>query len=175
MVSCPTSIAVDAKGIAIAGSKRLPNSSERRANHTKLKDMLFLFHPDGRSRSGIDTTAEPRSLAATTDEQIVASFMDNSLQVTKYTGSNWRTIQSPPGVASWIPGPVCCSKQGEIYVINYGETFAVYKYLIDGDLYLGCAIKDLHNPTGIAISDDGKKLYITEGYLNLVKVFECPP
>ena len=90
-----------------------------------------------------------------------------------YQGCNIKVLQHPQGVSIWEPRSVCCSKQGEIFVVNYGYPKALYRYTADGDECLGCVIKGLDDPRGIAITDDGQQLFVVEqNQPVLVKIFQ---
>ena len=91
-----------------------------------------------------------------------------------YSGNNVRVVKPPPGVSKWEPYAICCNKQGEIFVVNYGYPKAVYRYTADGDECLGCVITGLEHPYGIAITEDGQQLYVTESRQQVVKIFQRP-
>ena len=89
-----------------------------------------------------------------------------------YTGNTVKVVQPHPGVKSWVPQSVCCSKQGEIFVVNYGVPKAVYRYTEDGDKCLGCVVKGLGDPAGIAVTEDGQNLFVVEQWESMVKIFQ---
>ena len=159
----PRSLAVDSRGRIIVG----------------LLDAttISIHHADGQLISKFAAPAKPWRLAVTSTGEIAATFQDNTLQLMDYSGSNVRVVQPPPGVIEWVPFAICCSKQGEIFVVNYGNYSyprTVYRYTADGDECLGCVITGLDNPTGIAITEDGQQLYVAEISQQVVKIFQRP-
>ena len=58
------------------------------------------------------------------------------------------------------------------FVVNEGDPKAVYQYTADGDQCLGCVIRGLDDPSGIAISKDGQKLFVAESITKEVKIFQ---
>ncbi len=89
-----------------------------------------------------------------------------------YSGTICRMMKSPQGVIKWDPSTVCCSKENEIFVVNDGDPKAVYRYTVDDNECLGCVITGLNNPGGIAISEDGQQLFVTEREQSVVKIFQ---
>ena len=73
-------------------------------------------------------------------------------------------IDPPPGVRHWRQCGVCCSSD-TIFVTNDNrlapDEYGVYCYSLSGD-YLGCATKEVINPVGIAISEDGNRMYVAQ-------------
>ena len=155
--SNPGTLAVDRRGRIIAGL---------------YGNTISIHHgDDGRVISKFATAAERRYLDITSHGDIVVSFADDTLQVIDYAGDIVRTVQRPQGVHQWNPCAVCCSRQGEIFVVNWDDK-AVYRYTADGDQCLGQIIQDLHNPQGIAITEDGRQLFIAEFSHHMIKIFE---
>ena len=119
-------------------------------------------------------SSEPRFLAVTYREEIIVTTHERdgvAIQIMDYNGNNKRNI-TPPNIKKWKPTGVCCSKQGEIYVANSGTPCGIYKFTVDGRQCLGSVITGLDNPQGIAITDDGQQLLVTEFAQNLVKIFQ---
>ncbi|XP_072042775.1 E3 ubiquitin-protein ligase TRIM56-like [Amphiura filiformis] len=136
--STPRALTVDSSGRIIAGLRG---------------NTISIHHEDGRLISKFATSGMPNWLAVTYKEDI-AVVIDNTLQLMDYCGNNVRVLQPPLQVTEWMPYGVCCSKQGEIFVVNLGSPKAVYRYTADGEQCLGCVITGLHYPMGIAISDE---------------------
>ena len=156
----PTTLAVDSRGRIIVG---LWHST-----------TISIHHADGQLISKFATPAKPQRLAVTSQGDIAATFTDNTLQLMDYSGNNVRVVQPPPGVSKWEPYAICCSRQGEIFVVNHGDPQAVYRYTADGDECLGCVITGFDDPSGIAITEDGQQLYVAEFSQQVVKIFQRP-
>ncbi|XP_072041228.1 tripartite motif-containing protein 2-like [Amphiura filiformis] len=138
-----------------------------------LGSTISIHH--GQNISKFDAPSQPRwlGIAVTSKGYIaVSSRNDKTLQLMDYSGNNVRVVQPPQEVTEWNPWAVCCSKQGEIFVVNYGNPKAVYHYTADGDQCLGCVITGLDDPTGIAISEDGQQLFVAEYGQCAVKLFQ---
>ncbi|XP_072040490.1 uncharacterized protein [Amphiura filiformis] len=156
VVSKPYGIAVDTKGRIIAG----------------LKDCLSIHYADGSLKNKVSLSATPWRIAVVSNEQLVVSCYDGTLALIDYNGVVVKVIDSPPGVKKWNPGYVCCNaKYGEIFVGNMGIPKAVYSFKSDG-AFIGVVTDEVDRPQGIAVSEDGKKLYIAEVNENLVKIFQ---
>ena len=73
-------------------------------------------------------------------------------------------IDLPPGLTKWRPCGMCCSSD-TIFVTNdcvsTPDEYGVYCFSLSGD-YLGRATKEVTNPVGIAISEDGNKMYVAQ-------------
>ena len=156
----PKTLAVDSRGRIIVG---LCNST-----------TISIHHADGQLISKFTAPAIPQRLAVTSQGDIAATFRDYTLQLMDYSGNNVRVVQPPPGVSKWVPRAICCSKRGEIFVVNDGSPQAVHRYTADGDECLGCVITGLDIPYGIAITEDGQQLYVTEFCQHVVKIFQRP-
>ncbi len=133
-----------------------------------------IHYADGQLISKFCTPVDPVSHDITVDGHIVATFGDKSVHLLDYSGKKIQTLQPPPNVTSWRPFSVCCSKQGEIFVVTRGDPKAVFRYTADGSSCLGCIISDsyLEDPISIAVTEDGQKIFLTEPDQNLVKVFQ---
>ncbi|XP_072041229.1 tripartite motif-containing protein 2-like [Amphiura filiformis] len=121
---------------------------------------ISTFHGNGQFISKFEVPSQPRWLAVTAKGDIAVSFnIDRTLQLMDYSGNNVRVVQPPQEVTEWSPYSVCCSKQGEIFVVNGGKPKGIYRYTANGEQCLGCIITGLtNNPAGLAISDDGQHL-----------------
>ncbi|XP_072041524.1 E3 ubiquitin-protein ligase TRIM56-like [Amphiura filiformis] len=151
----PWALAVDSKGRVIAGLHG---------------NTISIHHTNGQLISKFATPRTPRWLAVTSKGDIAAQICD-TLQLMDYSGNNVREVQPPQGVTNWSPDSVCCSKQGEIFVVNGGNPAGVYRYTADGDQCLGCVITGLYYPAGIAISEDGQQIFVAE-FESVVKIFQ---
>ena len=144
----------------------------------QVDNTISIHNADGSLISKFATQSMPYRLAATSNREIVSSFLDDTsfqhVELMDYMGGNVRVIQLPDEVKIWFPGFVCC-RQGEIFVCNEssGEPKGVYRYTSDGD-YLGCVTTEVETPKGIALSNDGTELFATERYDNCVKIFKRP-
>ena len=141
-------------------------------------NTISIHNADGSLISKFPTQSKPYRLAATSNREIVSSFMNDdcesgeSVQLMDYSGGNTRVIQPPAEIEVWSPGFVCC-RQGEIFVSNEGsgKPNGVYRYTSEGD-YLGCVTMEVVTPKGIAMSKDGMKLFVADYADNCVKIFE---
>ena len=154
----PTTLAVDARDRIIVG----------------LSDntAISIHRADGQLISKFATTAIPWYVAATSKGEIAATFQDHTLQLMDFSGNHVREVKPPSGVSKWEPFAICCSKQGEIFVVNRGYQTAVYRYTADGNKCLGCVTTGLDSPWGIAITENGQQLYATESNQQIVKIFK---
>ena len=150
------SLAVDSRGRIVAGW---------------IKNTISIHKSCGQLISKITLLATPDWLAVTPNGTIVASLGEKQVQLMDYSGNNVRVLQPPQGVRIWKPYGVCCSKIGEIFVVNIGEPKAVYQYIEDRRECLGCVIEGLDNPRGIALSKDGQELLVVEWKQHMVKIF----
>ena len=144
----------------------------------QVDNTISIHNADGSLISKFATQSMPYRLAATSNGEIVTSFLDETsfqhVELMDYSGRNIRVIQPPNVVKIWFPGFVCC-RQGEIFVCNEssGEPKGVYRYTSEGD-YLGCVTTKVNTPKGIALSNDGTELFVAERYDNCVKIFKRP-
>ena len=148
----------------------------------QIANTISIHNTDGSLISKFATQARPYGLAATSEEEIVSSFLDaeyeyggsESMQLMDYSGGNIRVIQPPAEVKVWSPGFVCC-RNGEIFVSNEGrgDPPGVYRYTSEGD-YLGCVTTEVRYPTGIAMSKDGMELFVADCSDNCLKIFQRP-
>ncbi|XP_072046403.1 E3 ubiquitin-protein ligase TRIM45-like [Amphiura filiformis] len=117
------------------------------------------------------------ALAATSSGHIAAAVGNSrqdqySVMILDYLGNTIKEIQPPHGFSSWDPTCICCSKQGELFIMQGRK--GVYRYEENGAHCLGCIISDLDDPTKMTISDDGQKLFVTEYTQRMVKIFRRP-
>ncbi|XP_072044474.1 uncharacterized protein [Amphiura filiformis] len=163
--STPRSVTVDSTGRIIAGLGWYGHKT------------VSIHQPDGTLISKYETTSSPRFITCMPDDKLVISFDDNTLQVMDQSGHNARLImliKPPPGIQSWQPGYVCCSKQGELFVGNWGShNKAVYRYSRKGGKYtfLDCITMMENIPGGIALSADEQELFVVHYWAHLVKIF----
>ncbi|XP_072041319.1 E3 ubiquitin-protein ligase TRIM71-like [Amphiura filiformis] len=154
----PFAFAVDTTGMIVAGL---------------MGSTISIHHGNGQFISKFKAPSQPRWLAITAKGDIaVSSYDDKTIRLMDYSGNNVRVVQPPEEVTEWKPHGVCCSKHGEIFVVNCGNPKAVYRYTADGDQYLGCVITGLNYPMGIAISEDGQQLFLVEHLQHSVKIFQ---
>ncbi|XP_072049989.1 uncharacterized protein [Amphiura filiformis] len=163
--SRPRSVAVDSTGRIIVGLGWDGHKT------------VTIHQPDGTLISKFETTSSPRKLTCTPNVKLIISFVDITLQVMNQSGHNFSIIQPPPGIQpgiqSWEPVYVCCSKQGELFVGNQGYPKAVYRYVCtDGEYkYLDCITRMENNPWGIALSADEQELFVVDNLSSIVKIF----
>ena len=160
----PSTLAVDSQGRILAGLDG------------KSPTITIHDHDDIDKKSKFATKGEPRSLAITSKGDIVVAShvimltTKNIVEVMDYHGNNIRIAKPPQEASRWVPTNICCSQQGEIFVLNWGDK-SVYRYTADGDRCLGRIISGLDDPRGIDITEDGRKLYIVEYQKAVVKIF----
>ncbi|XP_072042741.1 E3 ubiquitin-protein ligase TRIM45-like [Amphiura filiformis] len=156
--SDPVPLAVDSRGRIIVGLEG---------------NTISIHHADGQLISKFAISDTPQWLAVTSKGDIAATIgYSGTLQLMDYSGNNVKEVQPPQGVTNWKPVFVCCSRQGEIFVVNRGIPKAVYRYTADGEQCLGCVITGLDFPQGIAISEDGQQLFVVESSQCVVKIFQ---
>ena len=95
------------------------------------------------------------------DTIIVSSVAPNAVQIIDKTGQVLHALDPPPFVTRWRPTGVCCH-DNIIFVANDNQSvpdeFGVYCYSLTGD-YFGCATREVINPTGVAVTEDGEKTF----------------
>ncbi|XP_072049098.1 uncharacterized protein [Amphiura filiformis] len=157
--SRPSTVAVDSTGRIIVGLFY--------GGHKTVS----IHQPDGTLVAKFETTPM-RMLTCTPDDKLIKSVTDNTLREMNQSGHNARIIQSPPRIRSQ-PWYVCCSKQGELLVGNWGSPKAVYRYVCTGGeyKYLDCITTMGNSPYGIAMSADEEKLFVVESGASVVKIF----
>ncbi|XP_072049466.1 uncharacterized protein [Amphiura filiformis] len=160
--SSPKTVAVDSTGRIIVGLGCDDHKS------------MSIHQPDGTLILEHETKSSPRFLTCTPDDNLIIAFDDDTLQVMDQLGYNARIIKPPPGIKSWQPQNVCCSKQGELFVGNGGFPKAVYRYVYKGGKYkyLDCITTMDYTPDGIALSADDQELFVVDYCLHLVKIFK---
>ncbi len=157
----PRSVAVDSTGRIIVGLGC--------DNHKTVS----IHQTDGTLISQFETASSPRKLTATPDDRLIISFDDKTLQVMDQSGHNARIIKPPPGIQSWQPWYPCCSKQGELFVVNRAlRNGGVHRYMLtDGKYKYKDCITKVDYPCGIALSADENNFYMV--YLtHAVKIFK---
>ena len=124
--------------------------------------------------SKIRVSIQPDFLAVTPLNSIVIvslpRFVDSVrqdpwLQIINEKGEvKQNLVDPPPGVTRWRQCGVCCNSD-TIFVTNDNrlapDEYGVYCFSLLGD-YLGCATKEVINPVGIAVSEDGNKMYVAQ-------------
>ncbi|XP_072019654.1 E3 ubiquitin-protein ligase TRIM45-like [Amphiura filiformis] len=123
---------------------------------------ISIHNADGSLKSSFAIPDTPSRIAVTSHEKIVVTTYNNhTLQLFNYSGECLLTFDPPPEVNTWEPVYVCCSKRDEVFVVNWGEPVAIYRYAASG-AYMGCVTTDINSPTGIALSDDDHELYVAD-------------
>ncbi|XP_072023473.1 uncharacterized protein [Amphiura filiformis] len=156
-ISNLSSVAIDANDQIIAGL---------------VNNTISIHNADGSLISKFPTETKPFRLAATSEGEIVCSHkQEPCLELMTYTGSNVRTVQSPPEVKKWSPGCVCCG-HGEIFVGNRskGDPSGIFRYTSEGN-YLGCVTTQVNTPGGLALRQDGMELFVVDITDCQVKIF----
>ena len=127
---------------------------------------------DHHATSKIPVSIQPAFVAVTPLNTIIISSLprpvlrrDPWLQIIDEEGQVIHdVINYPPGAMHWRQCGVCCSSD-TIFVTNDNrlapDEYGVYCYSLSGD-YLGCATKEVINPVGIAVSEDGNKMYVAQ-------------
>ena len=159
--SKPDSVAVDSKGRIIVGLNQ--------DNHKTVS----IHKPDGTTLSRFETSSPPRKLTCASDDNLIISFQDNSLQLIGQSGHNARFIQPPTGIEIWEPWYVSCSKQGELFVGNWGNPKGVFRYLLtDGEFkYIDCVATMEWYPFGLALSADADEVFVVDHWGHAVHIF----
>ena len=152
----------DSKGRILVGS--------RAAIFSTRKPRISVHNPDGTIISAFSTSASPRSLAATNNENVVISLDNNTVQLVKYSGDNVRMISKPPGVQHWVPREVCCGAE-ELFVVNGRQGVEIFSYTISG-IYLGQVDIGLDVCKRVGFALDGKKILVWGEDKGIVQVFE---
>ena len=127
----------------------------------------------------------PQFIAVTSLDTIIVSswsprWMPNTssrittkqlIQVLHESGQLLHTLVPPETCVSfWRPTGVCCSKD-TIFVANDNQVtpyeYGIYCFSLFGE-FLGCATKEVVNPTGLAVMEDGNhgcQLFVTQNEL----------
>ena len=159
-----TSVTMDMRGRIIIGM----------GCNITLSKTVSVHLQDGMLISKFETSSPPRMLTCAPDNRLVVSFKDNTLKVMDQSGRNAVTVQPPPGVTSWQPKQIRCSKCGELFVSGVS---AVYRYMYESAVgefqYQDCITME-HGPCkvyGIALSSDEEELFIVDRMSSVIKVF----
>jgi sugar lactone lactonase YvrE len=122
--------------------------------------------------NGIDVFVDP----ATHTEQIaVADHLNDRVQIVTKTGTHVRTISSVTGAT-----PTSLNKPADVYVTDEGVLYVaerlgnrVLRLQLDGDLLTEMEgtgpFGAFFNPTAIALSPDGARLYVAETGANRIR------
>ena len=134
---------------------------------------ITIQNSEGSEVSTFRTPSRPRFLAITPRNEIAVTYqgMGGALKITDYDGNDSRDLK-PQNIIEWNPAGVCCSEQGELFVVNNGNPCDVFKLSADGKEFLRCALSGLDDPQGIAITADGQQLLLTEKSQSLVKIYQ---
>ena len=103
---------------------------------------------------------------------ISVKFPDNTLLISglsevrvlevDYSGRVLKEITSPLASLTWKPRGVCCSKNGEIFIVNSANGQCCVCRFTGSWNFTGCVISELKDPSGIAVSEDGELLALVE-------------
>ncbi|XP_072042343.1 E3 ubiquitin-protein ligase TRIM45-like [Amphiura filiformis] len=133
--------------------------------------MISIHDQEGTFLSEFPIPGVPCYLGVTSKNEIAVTVDCNTLWLMDLSGGNKRKVPPPEGIQNWNPVGVCCSKQGEIFVVNTAPPKSIHRYNADGDKYLGCVVTGLDYPRGIAISEDGQHLFVAEVHQQIVEIF----
>ena len=115
----------------------------------------------------------PEYLATTSRNTLLVSESgkDKPLLEVDYFGKVIHKETAPVVGMEWCPRGICCGKDGEIFVVNAASynKGAILRFT-DTWQYTGCVVRDLCDPLGISMSDDGKILAVIDRYSEL-KIF----
>ncbi|XP_072046659.1 uncharacterized protein [Amphiura filiformis] len=137
-------------------------------------DAISIHNADGSFKSSFAILYTPWSVAVTSHEEIVVTgYINHTLQLFNYSGKYLLTFDPSPEVNTWYPTYLCCSKNNEVFVSNWGDPKAIYRYAASG-VYMGCVTTDVSDPRGIALSHDDQELYVAEWSDKVVKIFKRP-
>ncbi len=156
-------------------------SSHLAAEHSRLSGIVFhrnnllvgecrhksisIHSEDGRRLHTFRIDVTPRYLAMTPHATIVVSSWEpHRVDIINLIGVVVHTLKPPTGVTKWRPTGVSCSDDF-IFVGNDDtsapDEYGIYCYSFDGK-YLGIATKDVVNPSGVAVTNDGSKLVVAQ-------------
>lgn len=140
--------------------------------------------PCGKRIASIPTTYRAQYLTVTPNDTIVYTYPwgPRVAIMIDQTGKQLCILPPPTWVKKWRPTGICCSSDA-IFVANdeqaASDEFGVYCYSLAGE-YMGCATQEVVNPTGLVVTEHGKRLLValyesgnpTQGQgLHGVKVF----
>ena len=111
----------------------------------------------------------PYFIAVTPDDNIIVSdygTATNAVHMYDTDGKQLHTFATPPG-STFYPSGVCVV-QDEVFVANYSGVPAIYRYSLTGD-FIGIVTKDVKQPWGISLREDGEQLLVCE--YDCIKVF----
>ena len=138
-----------------------------------VKNTISIHYADGSLISKFQTSDKPKSVAETSDGDIVCSFRKSAtLQLMNYSGSNVKVIFPPAIIKKWNPTYLCCGK-GQIFIVNGsdGDPAGVFCFTNIGE-YVGCVTTDVQTPKCIALSSNGSELFLVERATCQVKIFQ---
>ena len=138
------------------------------------KMVSFISKHDEESGAHLDTIPlmdiRPQFLAVTPQGNIVVTswsdpWTTNTIHMINHVGEFLRVVSPPTThVTFWRPAGICCTPDA-ILVANDNQVapyeYGVYCFSIEGE-YVGCATKEVINPTGITMSADGRTMLVTQ-------------
>ena len=92
---------------------------------------------------------------------VISNSSDKKVQILDQNGQLMCDIKSP-AAGWWQPNGLCCTEDDEIYISSYSFNAGIYRYSSETGAYLGCITKDVKNPVGLALSDDGDRILVAQ-------------
>ena len=140
----------------------------------QVNNTISIHYADGSLISKFQTTDRPKSVAETSEGDIVCSFRKSAtLQLMNYSGSNVKVIHPPSAVIKrWKPTYLCCGK-GLIFIVNGPDSDpkGIFSFTNTGE-YIGCVTTEVQTPKCIALSSDGSELFVVERATCKVNIFQ---
>lgn len=129
---------------------------------------IAIYDREGKFQNLFHTESSPRSLAMTSEGRLVTSFVDGTLQIMPLFPDSsteaTRQISPPPGVHQWQPTGVCCSDNGDLFVVDWSRG-SVHRYTDNGH-HLDMVCEGLRDPQQIAVSANADVLHVLESGLS---------
>ena len=154
-----------ATGIVINDTQQIIVGVGDSTNNFNKPISIYIYGQDESFLNRFKIDVMPNYLASSSHNTLLVCDIrkDKPLLEVDYSGKLIRKITAPVGGMQWFPRGICCSKDGEIFVVNAASynKGAILRFT-DTWQYTGCVVQDLCSPCGISMSDDDKILAVVD-------------
>ena len=128
------------------------------------KKTVCIYRVDESFVKTLKVDTHPEFITPTTNSLFICAGPGDYVLEVDYSGVVLNRITSPTADMKWQPRGVCCSDNGEIFVVNSAIGHCGVYHLSSSGKYrpTGHVITDLKDPSGIAISEDRELLTVVD-------------